>query len=813
MWQNYLASALRNLARNGVYAGLTVTGLAVGFAAAMLIGLYIRDELSFDRFVPGRENVYRISETIVFSHERPIESDTTSPFLGRDLKLAFPQIAMAGRLSGISFPPTVRHGDIIAAEPKLVWADPDFFRIMPLPVLAGNLPDALDAPDGLVLTRATARKYFGRDAPIGEVLLVDGHPMRINAVLRDLPSNTHLTAEMFAAGRSPASFITQQETVATPYNNTMVTYVRLRPGASAQGIEAGLPNFIARQFPKAGGIQTKIELHLVALSDIHLHPSTQGAFKPSADIGVLGAIAAMGLLILLVASINFVTLMTARASRRAVEVGVRKVAGATRRDLIIQFMAEAALYVLISVIIAVALAELLLPAFNLLLQRSITFDYWRDPTLAGAIVLTTAVTALLAGAYPALVLSGFRPALVLKGGWLQSAGGGIVRQGLVVAQFAILVGLILCAGTITRQTVFALNEGMRIDKDQVVFIAAKPCTEGMRDAMAALPGVKGAACASAQVLALARAQDEAGFADRKVMIDQEPVDFGFFEVYGIKPIAGRLFDRARPGDGYAGVSATSPPIVINETAVRKFGFASASAALGKSLTWRFHVNPDEAFGGDPIRPSVIIGVVPDFTFGSMRQAIGPALYVVGPKVSYYSTALNVRLAGHDVPETLRAIDQLWRRVGGGIAMQRYFVSQFTMRLYVDTIIQGVTVAVAAIIALSIAALGLFAMSAHATERRTKEIGVRKALGAGAWDILRLLLWEFTIPVLIANLVAWPVAWLGMNWWLQGFAYHVNQPWWLFLAAGASVTLIAWLTVGFHAAAVARAKPVTALRYE
>ncbi len=813
MLQNYFASALRNLARNGVYAGLTVTGLAVGFAAAMLIGLYVRDELSFDRFVPGRQSVYRISETIIFSHERPIESDVTSPMLGRDMKLAFPQISMVARLSGISFPPTVRRGDIIAAESGLAWADPDFFRIVPLPVLAGDLPSALDAPDGLVITRAIARKYFGRDAPLGEVLLIDGQPMRVNAVLRDLPSNTHLTAGIFASGRSPSSFITQQETVATPFNNTLATYIRLRPGASAASMEAGQSSFIDREFPRASRGQTQISFHLVPLTEIHLRPATQGAFKPAADVSVLRAIAAMGLLIMVVASINFVTLMTARASRRAVEVGVRKVAGATRRDLIIQFMGEATLYVLISVVIAIALAELLLPAFNILLQRSITFDYWRDPVLAGTIILTTVITALLAGAYPALVLSGFRPSVVLKGGWLQSAGGGLVRQGLVVVQFAILVSLILCASTITRQTLFSLNEGMRMDKDQVVFIAAKPCTVGMRDAMAALPGVRGAACASAQVLDLAHSQDEATFGNRGVMTDAAPVDFGFFEVYGIKPVAGRLFDRARPDDGYTGPSPTNPHIIINETAARKFGFTSASEAVGKSLVWRFHVDPETAYGGDPRRPSEIIGVVPDFTFGSMREPIGATLYLVGPKISYYSVALNVRLTGHDIPETLRSIDQLWRQVGGGIAMQRYFVGQFTMRLYMDTIIQGATVAVAASIALSIASLGLFAMSAHTTERRTKEIGVRKALGASASDILRLLLWEFTMPVLIANLVAWPIAFLTMRWWLAGFAYHVDQPLWLFLTAGLTATLIAWLTVGFHALSVARAKPVAALRYE
>jgi putative ABC transport system permease protein len=354
---------------------------------------------------------------------------------------------------------------------------------------------------------------------------------------------------------------------------------------------------------------------------------------------------------------------------------------------------------------------------------------------------------------------------------------------------------------------------MRLDKDNVLFIAAKPCTDGMRDAMAALPGVKRAACASAQALALADVADGVKVDGRDSVARVAPVDFGFFEVYGVKPVAGRLFDRTRAADGYPSAPGLNPPVVINETAVRKMGLASPAAALGKTVTWHFHTDLDSPYGNDPAQPSLIIGVVPDFTFGSMREPIQATMYMIGPKVSYGSTALNLKLDGQRTPETLAAIDQLWKRVGGGIAMQRYFVSQFTMRHYIDTLIQGATIAIAAIIALSIACLGLFALSAYTAERRTKEIGVRKAMGASSRDILRLLLWEFTKPVLVANLIAWPISFLVMNWWLRGFAYRVSLTPWMFLAAGAAAMLIAWLTVGFHAMAVARAKPVSALRYE
>ena len=806
MFRNYLAAALRNLERNRLYAGVTITGLAIGLAAAMLIALYVRDEFSYDRFVPGHERIYRLSETIAHSQERPVEWDATPAMMAPALKLEFPQIANAARLTGLSFPPTVRRGDFVAAEQNLAWADPDFFRVMPLPALAGDPAGALDAPDGLVITRAIARKYFGRDAPLGETLLVDGRPMRVNAVLKDLPSSTHLTADMFASGRSPDSFITHQEQVDTPFNNTVATYFRLRPGASVATIEQELGSFTARHFPADKLGMTKVTLHLVPLADIHLRGSSQGAFKPAGDKASIAAIAAVGLLIVLVAAINFVNLMTARASRRAVEVGVRKVAGASRRDLVAQFMGEACLYVLLSAVLACALAELLMPAFNAFLQRTITFDYWSDWRLAGSIGMTVIVTAILAGAYPALVLSAFRPSLVLKGDVVTATGGGWVRQSLVVIQFAVLISLIVGATTIARQTLYALNEGMRIDKDQVLFMAAKPCTEAMRDAMAALPGVRRAACASAQVLALTTVEDDVVVSGRQSSVMLAPVDFGFFEVYAIKPVAGRLFDRTRRADGYLGPSSINPPIVINETAVHKLGFASPTAALGKTVMWHFHTDLEKPYGNDPVQPSQIIGVVPDFTFGSMRSPIAATLYMVGPKVSYDATALNLKLDGTHIPETLQRIDRLWKRVGGGIAMQRYFVTQFTMRLYIDTIIQGATIVIAAIIALFIACLGLFALSAFTAEQRTKEIGIRKAMGASTLDILRLLLWQFSQPVLWANLIAWPAAWLVMDHWLHGFAYHIDLGLVTFVAAAAGALLIAWLTVASQAFLVARAKP-------
>jgi putative ABC transport system permease protein len=822
MFRSYLAAALRNLQRNGVYAALTVMGLAVGFASAILIGLYLRHELTYDQFIPGHDRVYLMSQAIIQQNKPRITLDFSSGRLADDLKLEFPQIQYAARISNSGFPPTLRHGDISISEQPFVYADPDFFKVLPMPAVAGDPATALEASDAVVMTRSVARKLFGRDAPLGEQLLVDGRPARVGAVIEDLPTNSHLGFEFFISSRAPTSILTGL--YAAGYtSNSNLTYVRLKPGASAAATQAALPGFVERRIMpgiRATNPDQKLdryELHMKPLTAIHLQPADGGDYKPGADVKVLAGIGIIGVLIVVVAAINFVTLMTARASRRAMEVGVRKALGAQRRDLVVQFMGEAMIYVAIALVLAVSLAELLLPAVSAALQRKIAFSYLADPQLLLVTLAATLATALLAGIYPALVLSSFRPSSVLKGGPIASAGGGGVRQALVVAQFAVLVALLLSALTIYRQTVFALKDATHTNKDGVVMLFASPCTESLRDAVKAVPGVRAAACASASAVALGNSNDVTFAGGHKAMLSYSPIDFGFFEVYGIKPLAGRLPDSARPGDDGGKLGDMPPPIVLNETAVRELGFKSAQAALGQSVTW--HYNPRMNLDNldlptPPARASEVIGVVPDFTFGSIRQKVFATFFYVGPKTNVLnSVALNIKLEPVGAADTLKRVDQLWAKISHGMPLQQYFADQFLLRLYIDNVIQGGFIAVCALIAVSIACLGLFALSAYTAERRTKEIGIRKAMGASSADILRLLMWQFAKPVLWANVLALPLAWLAMDSWLKGFAYHVDQEPWTFVAAAGAGVVIAWATVFFHALRVARARPVGALRYE
>ena len=831
MLRNYLAAALANLSRNWLYAGIIIAGLAVSFAAAILIGLYVRDEFSFDRFIPDYQRIYRLELDLNLPGQKPFHSEFIASMVAGQFRLDFPEVEQTTRVELHSV--GVRRGEMEAIEP-IAWADPDFFKMMPMRVLAGDPVAALEAPDGLVLTREMARKYFGQDAPIGKTLQVSTtlnleglpnglndwfapHVMRVLAVLEDQPESSHLNVGLYGSGRSPISLLALDDAHPSPFNSTSLTYVKLKPGASPLAVEARQHAFANRRYA-APGTQSTVKFGLVPLKDLHFTGRIVfDGLRPPGDRTVDAGIAAVGLLIVVIAAINFVTLMTARATRRAVEVGIRKVVGARRRDLIFQFMGEALIYVLIAMLIGVSLAELLLPYANAFVGRSMRFDYLDDPRLLAAILGAAVITTLLAGGYPAMVISGFRPVTALKGGVGQRTGSAAVRQSLVIVQFAILIGLIVMTGTVYRQTSFALNDAMRLDTDQMLRINA-PCEPVMKREVAAIPGVRQVACASQSVVA---GGAESNYAMQpghpQVSVNLSAVDVGFFEMHGLRPVAGRFFDPnrgqdivlQRMGDG----AANQPTVVLNQTGALQLGFKTPQDAVGKTISWGRWSSAwvtGNRSALPPLVPSEVIGVVPDFTLGSIRSAISPQIYYVDPGDSRF---MVVKLRGRQIPETLRAIKQVWRASGHERPLPQAFESQVVQDLYKDVVIQDVAIGACSGLAIFIACLGLFALAAFTTERRTKEIGVRKAMGASTIDVVRLLLWQFTQPVLWANLIAWPLAWWAMDHWLHGFAYRVDLPPWLFLAASAAAVLIAWLTVSTHAWLVAQARPVTALRYE
>jgi putative ABC transport system permease protein len=623
--------------------------------------------------------------------------------------------------------------------------------------------------------------------------------MRVAAVLNDIPSTTHLEQfEIFAAGRAAWSPLTLEDQHPGP-GLFFWTYLRLPPEASPDLLRAGLEAFAARHYAGPLGRQFRLE----PLKDLHFTGDARAVVKEIATVGVL---------IVVIAAINFVTLMTARATRRALEVGVRKAIGASRRNLLVQFMGEALVYVLAAMLIGVTIVGLTLPAVDTFLRRTLTFDYVDDPAVAVAIVGAAVLTGMIAGLYPAAVLSSFPAVSALKGAGGRLTGSATVRQGLVVIQFAILIGLIIVTATIYRQTSFALQNVLRLNEDQIVVVDCEP---GFKQKLAALPGVNGVACVSDQALGSFPIKTLVNDSARgNITIDTAGADVGFFEMHGLQPLAGRFFSQDHGEDvvlDAVGVDPQSQPsLVLNESAVRQLGFESPQDAIGKSIDW-FRPSAASPTGAPPpFRSSRVIGVVGDFTLGSIRAPVEPTMYFVDPTSTYF---LFAKLQGQRLPETLLSIDALWRSTGHVRPIKLNFLGETMREEYRDVQIQGGIIGASAGLAIVIACLGLFALAAFTAERRTKEIGVRKAMGASSVDVVRLLLWQFTKPVLWANIVAWPVAyWLTARW-LHGFAYRVGLPIWLFLSASVVAVLIAWATVAAKAWLAARTTPATALQCE
>lgn len=834
MLRNTLAAALRNLGRNRFYGALSILGLALGLSAAILAMLYIVSELRFDRFVPGHERVFVVTSDLRSPSQAPVVSDYAPAWLAHRVREGVPQASATARL--VYDQVSLRRGQTEARE-DLAWVDPAFFEILPAPAIAGDPRRALQDPNGLVITRTIARKYFGRDAPLGETMELNGRQiLRVTAVLADFPSETHLRQQVFASGRASFSPLARLDAAPSASQGFATWLITERPGQSppARFESIRLRTYVQLADPTlapaaaqamarlTSGAEIRrgldpgssVNLSLVPLSALHLQ-DFKGANLGAGDLrssrGALLGLAVAAALVLALAIINLVNLTTARAGQRAVEIGVRKAAGAHRNDLVLQFVGEASLLVVAALVIALAIVELALPSLNAFLGKSMSFAYWRDPGLLIGLGGAALALSILAGAYPGFVLAGFRPADVLKGGPVEARGSGQIRQALVVGQLAVLVVLMVAVAVVWMQTRYATSHGLLMNTDQVLVVQATPCRGAFEAEVRRLPGVRTAACSSRNLLGLDNFDAVKTVMEAKTPggptagADMGLVDYDWFAIYGVRPLAGRLFSRDHGQDELAPQNFPEPqhgPVVINMAAARSLGFPSAQAALDKLIS----VGP--GYG-----EFNVIGVVPDLTLDLKSAQVKATFFLVDFANYPADQVLSVRLDGARAPETLRAIDRLWRQSGQAGAIHRQFLDEYVERLYIATIRQGVLVTALCALALLLACLGLLGLAAFNAERRTKEIGVRKALGASRSAIVRMLVWQFTQPVLIACLIAWPLAWLIMRHWLNGFAYQVGLSPWVFVAAGVTALLIAWATVLTHAFKVANRRPVDALRHE
>ncbi|HTC84092.1 MAG TPA: ABC transporter permease [Rhizomicrobium sp.] len=838
MMRHFLITTWRTLQANRLQSVIAIFGLSLGISAAILAGLLIVNQLSFDHFLPGHDNLYFAAIKDPFGGGgKRAEYTLLSP---HDLAALFeqdvPQVREATRFQQDHI--RLRHGEMESRE-SVYWADPNVFHLLRLPVLHGDLNTALARPDGIVLPVSVARKYFGRDDVVGQTIeIARKYAMTVRAVIADLPANSsNLATGIFISGKASFSGLAKDDLNPPMGTNGKIwldatTMVRLAPGASVAAAQGRITGLVQPHVHfKSGQL---IDVHLIRLDRAHVAHELAPAVG-----GRLGVFSLVALLILFLGCANFVNISTARAARRGVEVGVRKVSGASRSMLAAQFVGEGIVQALLALCIATMIVELALPSMNAFLQSGAVFDYWRNPPLAASLLAGAVIVGGLAGAYPALVLSAFQPAVALKGLVMGVGRTVLIRQLLVSLQFVILIVLIAASVIVFEQHRFSIREALRVNTDQMMFVRDQRCESPFEAGVRALPGVRGEACSSLAMLpelgwqeTVKRHGGGTPFPLRLV-----PAGYGLFELYGLSPRAGRFFSRDRGGDTLP--SDPAPDLmahyVINETAVRQLGFASPQAAIGERIAFDqpppSHDAPSVKSGGPAALngvsysdgPSsretldgIVIGVVPDFSLFPSDESVPPTAYSVGwtvLKPQPQATLIHVRLSGRDIPETLEAMDSLWRKTVADRPIDRTFLDSYIQDLVINMLRQGQAFGVFAGIAVLLSCLGLFALTSAAAERRTKEIGIRKAMGASSTDIVLLLLWQFLKPVLWAVGIAVPLAWVLMQRWLSAYASHVMPGPWPYLGAAALAVAIAVATVITHAVLTARAVPATALRYE
>jgi putative ABC transport system permease protein len=772
---------------------IALLGLVVGLTAAILMLIVVRGALQQNGFVPERARTYLATSTLLMPGGAP---DT------RDLSSGLVAPLVAGQLASVEAWARLAEADVAirrgAVERKemIYWADPAIAEGMARPVLRGDLAATLARPDGVAMTAAAARRWFGREDVLGAPLTIAGRAMTVGAIVAGLPPGaTDWTHDILASSRSAASVL---HGLARPadggFRIESRTYFRLRPGTSAAEAVGQMRPLVATLMPPE--MRALYRMGLVRIDrlalDADLHPGAR-------DRLITGSVIAA--LVLFVAVANTVNLALARAGRRRKEIGVRKAAGAGRRDIALQFLGEAVVATLVAALLAMVASEWLLPPLNAFLDTNATVDYAQTPLLTLGIIAGAVVIGLLAGAYPALVVSRLSPATILRPDARTGDGGTRVRAVLVTLQFAVLIGLLIATGTVYQQRRFAMAQGTGADVAEMLTADAE-CPAGFVAEVARLPGVKGVACHGSEFVT-----GEGGsfieLRGRPVQILVAAALPATYPLYGVPPIAGSL----------AGLPPRGEPqvrrIVLNAAAVKALDLGAPRDAVGKRVPV---TNFSPFTEGEQI--GVVAAVVPNFQFTSAELAAKPTVYIDAPRRAGPSGGMvSIRLSGRQVPETLAAIDRVWRETGGEGPIARRFLSDRMEELYRDLSRGMQLFAIFAALAVLLAAAGMVGIAIATADRRTKEIGIRKAMGASTGQVLWLLLRQLSRPALVANLIAWPATWLVMQRWLNGYAYHIDMPLWLYPAAGAVAFVVTVASIGGLAGTAARRAPIVALRYE
>jgi putative ABC transport system permease protein len=821
MIRNLLLTAFRSLNKNKFFSALNIGGLSIGMAVFLLIAQYVYFERSYENFLPNADNIYRVSLTQYLNNELVFSSAENYPGVGPAMNNEFPEVTGSARLYNMGYKNNIiitnedaKPSPIAFKHRRFLYADSSFLPMMGYELVAGDINTALAQPLSAVITETYARMYFGNEDPIGKQLRLqdddyNNELVKVTGVVRDVPPNTHLKFDVLFSYKTLYS---RFEGAITRYDQgwrrkDMYTFIRVQPGTDIKALEAKLPALVDKYKPENKDRNAKETLALQQLKSIHLTSQLSEEPEINGDGKIVRFLAIIGLFVLVIAWINYVNLSTAKAMERAKEVGVRKVMGAFKFQLLRQFVVEAGLVNLISTLIALLIVALVLPYFNSVSGLSLNLSYLVQPwflLLVGGLWL---VGMVLSGFYPAIVLSSFKPVTVLKGKLKNTVSGIFLRKSLVVVQFMASVALIAGMLIVYNQLNFMMNQDLGMNIEQVLVVerpgiapqdrnAFNSTIDVFRDELKKSPNVL-AIAASATVPGKQReykavVKPYGAPDDKQITIRFNSMDYEFLDVFKMKVVAGRAFDEKYPTD-------QDTSVVISESTARLLGYQNPEDAVNQTLTI-------PGFQWDPI----IVGVVNDYHQVSLKKALDPAIFYC---TKYGGEFYSVRLNTANLNETVEHVKQAWTKAFPGNPFEYFFLDDYFNKQYENERKFGKLFTTFAALAVIVACLGLFGLSAYTATQRTKEIGIRKALGSTEKGIFVLLAQEYLKLIGLSILVATPLVWWGMSTWVQTFPYRTPISFIVFIVAGVAVLLVALFTVSFQTMKAAKTNPVESLRYE
>jgi putative ABC transport system permease protein len=808
MFKNFIHTLLRSMLRHKGFSFINIAGLAIGLAACIIILLFIVDELSYDRFHEKADRIYRVTTAGVFGNNEFAGTYTAAP-LAKALCDDYAEVEHATRMMA-------RNNRLVSYEEKsfienrFFYADSSVFDVFTIPLVAGDPNTALNKPNTIVITETMAAKYFEDEDPIGKTLSVDdaGQNYMVTGVCRDIPSNSHFRFDFMAS-----MITTDWSTNPSWFSQNAQTYIVLRRDADTKAFQEKLPEFIVRhigpQLPQFVGVTLEqfaesgqsYGYYLQPLLDIHLHSRLDGEFETNSDITNVYLFSIIAIFILLIACVNFMNLTTAKSAVRAKEVGVRKVLGSNRKQLIWQFLGESFIYTLLAMVIALIIAEIALPYFNQITGKDLSLNLIGNFYYLPVFIIFVLITALLAGSYPAFYLSRFQPLHVIKGQKLQQNGKSNLRTMLVVFQFSITILLLIATFVVYRQLSFIQDKNLGFDKEHLLVIKR---AYSLRDQKIAF---KNELLQNPNILSASFSIDlpgenlgsnshgiEGRGNEEIFLIMMMHADYDLAKTLSIEMAWGRYYNRDYATDTAA--------VVINEAAARAFGLTEPYT----EKLIRQAIRPDQNQGFR------VIGVMRDFHFESLHLDVRPLAIYLQPENNWFNR-MAIKVRGENMTETLGYIENKWNEFAQAQPFEYSFMDDTLNNLYENDRRTRFIYSIFSILAVFVASLGLLGLAAFTTENRTKEIGIRKTHGASVSSIVLMLSREFTRWVLLANIIAWPVAYFLMDNWLDNFAYRINMPLFSFVAAGLLALIIAIVTVSSLAYKAANANPVEALKYE